>query len=69
MGKEPIFPTDVETSKHFALILYAAKQLDAERGEDQNANSNETRHEANQSPFGRKCLPSRHCLWITFDYP
>jgi hypothetical protein len=33
MEKETTFPTDVETSKHFALILYAAKQrmLSAER--------------------------------------
>jgi hypothetical protein len=31
--KEAIFPSDVETSKDFALILYAAKQrmLNAER--------------------------------------
>lgn len=26
MEKDAIFPTDVETSKDFALILYAAKQ-------------------------------------------
>jgi len=26
MEKEVIFPTDVETSKDYALILYAAKQ-------------------------------------------
>jgi hypothetical protein len=33
MEKEATFPTDVETSKHLALILYAAKQwmLCAER--------------------------------------
>ena len=33
MEREAIFPTDVETSKDFALILYAAKQtmLNAER--------------------------------------
>lgn len=33
MEKDAIFPTDVETSKDFALILYAAKQtmLSAER--------------------------------------
>jgi hypothetical protein len=33
MEKETIFPTDVETWKHFALIWYAAKQrmLSAER--------------------------------------
>jgi len=33
MEKEATFPTEVETSKHFALILYAAKQrmLSAER--------------------------------------
>jgi hypothetical protein len=33
MEKEAIFPTDVETSKDFALILYAAKHrmLNAER--------------------------------------
>jgi len=33
MEKETTFPTDVETWKHFALILYAAKQriLSAER--------------------------------------
>ena len=33
MEKAAIFPTDVETSKDFALILYAAKQtmLSAER--------------------------------------
>jgi hypothetical protein len=62
-----IFPTDVETSKDFALILYAAKQtmLSAERsGEDQHANSNETHHEPKLSWFGGVCPRASADLWI-----
>ena len=63
--KDATFPTDVETSKDFALIFVRSKADDAQRGEDQNTNSNETHHEPKLSPF-RGIFPlATASLWIT----